>query len=734
MSPIRNIVFHTMLLLNVWAMTLHAQEIPKYVFDTDIKVSKEGVELNNAWAGGLNFTQIETFDFNYDGFDDLLVFDRSGNKIMPFIYHQQNNNSYYKYDASYASSFPEVINWIKLVDYNCDGKKDIFAYNILGIEVWNNVSENNEIRFEQQFFEYHLANGTQTLEAIKTDTGGDYDTNLSIIYQDIPAIVDVDGDGSIDILNFGLGSAISKGSTVEYHKNRSQCGLDFERITSCWGGFAENYSNNTVTLEVCSKPTSISKTKEVKMHAGSSLLVSDFSGNGLPDMLIGDITFDNAVMVYNYGDKKTAWMTEQDNTFPSYSTPISLEYFPGFSMIDIDLDGNLDLIASPAIKGSKNIESVWRYKNTSHSNIPNFVLDSKSFLQDEMIDVGEGANPHLYDIDGDGLLDLLIGNYGYYQSSGSYKSNISFYKNVGSTSQPKFEFVEENFGDFEQFPWRNIYPAFGDLNNDGIADVIIGEIDGLIHYFEGVGNNNFKIKQFNYLGVDVGNGAMPNLVDVDEDGLMDLIIGNKKGTLHFFKNIGAKQEPNFELISDTWGNIDLSDIATQGGWVSASILNHSKNGRLLILGTQTGKTFAYKSITTSPDANFELVSDNYFNYDEGERATVTVGDINNDTYPDVIIGNMSGGIRVALDATIVIEHKFKLVIYPNPVVENNYIYLKYKTNLNNLKLEVFDISGRKINVKIHTDRIDISTLKNGIYILRENIDGDFVSSKFVVVQ
>jgi hypothetical protein len=733
MSPISKTFFIVLIFHIFWIENTSAQDIPKYIFDNDVVVEKNGIELKNAWAGGLNFIQIETFDFNQDGFDDLLVFDRSGNKIMPFIYHKLNNHSFYKYETSYDSSFPDVINWIKLIDYNCDGKKDIFTYNILGIAVWKNVSSNSEIKFEQQFFEYHLSNGTKTLEAIKTDTGGEYDTNLSIIYQDIPAIVDVDGDGSIDILNFGLGSAIPEGSTIEFHRNRSKCGLDFERVTSCWGGFAENYTNNSVTLEVCSKPTSLAKTKEIKMHAGSSLLVSDFDGNGLPDMLIGDITFGNAVMVYNHGDKKTAWMTELDNTFPSYSTPISIEYFPGFSMIDVDLDGNLDLIASPAIKGSQNIESVWRYKNTSTNNIPHFVRDSKSFLQNEMIDVGEGANPHLFDIDNDGLLDLLIGNYGYYQINKDYKSNISFYKNVGTSSNPKFEFVEENFGNFEQFTWRNIYPAFGDLNNDGIADVIIGEIDGLIHYFEGEENNNFTLKQFNYLGVDVGNGAMPNLIDIDEDGLLDLIIGNKKGSLHFYKNTGTKEEANFELVSATWGNVDLSHLSTQGGWTSVGILNNKKSDKLLIVGTQTGHTFAYKNITPSADASFELVTENYFNHDEGERSTITIGDINNDTYPDIVVGNMSGGIRLALDATHIVEHRSKVIIYPNPVVNDNYIYIKYKYDLSKLDLEIFDTSGRKMNVEIYKDRINISSLKNGIYILREKVDGKFISSKFIIL-
>ena len=48
---------------------------------------------------------------------------------------------------------------------------------------------------------------------------------------------------------------------------------------------------------------------------------------------------------------------------------------------------------------------------------PQFNLSTRSFLQDRMIDVGAGAYPVFCDIDQDGLMDLLIGNYGYYDTS-----------------------------------------------------------------------------------------------------------------------------------------------------------------------------------------------------------------------------------------------------------------------------------------------------------------------------
>ncbi|MCK5781368.1 MAG: T9SS type A sorting domain-containing protein, partial [Flavobacteriales bacterium] len=292
------------------------------------------------------------------------------------------------------------------------------------------------------------------------------------------------------------------------------------------------------------------------------------------------------------------------------------------------------------------------------------------------------------------------------------------------------------YGNFSQYPWVDIYPTFGDLNNDGIADIILGYEDdktnGFIHYFEGTGNGNYTFKYPQYLDVDVGNSARPKLVDIDEDGLLDLIIGNKKGNLHFFKNEGTKEEANFQLVSKKWGDIDLSNIDVQGAWLSSDILDHSKYGKLLLLGTITGVTYAYKNISTNPESVFELFSYNFFGSNEGEKATISVGDINNDKYPDIVIGNMSGGLRLALDSSEIIAHENKLVVYPNPIEENNYLFLKYKTNLSKLKLEAFDISGRRVNIIILDDRIDISKLNNGIYILREYLKGEYISAKFII--
>lgn len=43
-----------------------------------------GKLLPNAWTGGLNAPQFSTMDFDLDGKDDLVLFDRMANMPLPF--------------------------------------------------------------------------------------------------------------------------------------------------------------------------------------------------------------------------------------------------------------------------------------------------------------------------------------------------------------------------------------------------------------------------------------------------------------------------------------------------------------------------------------------------------------------------------------------------------------------------------------------------------------------------
>ena len=113
---------------------------------------------------------------------DIIVFDRSGNKLSPYL----NINGKFIFSPKYRESFPKIENWILSEDYDCDGKNDIFTYSTAGISVYRNNS-NLELSFELKD------------SLLKNNTSGQH---IYVSPVDIPAIVDIDYDGDIDILTF----------------------------------------------------------------------------------------------------------------------------------------------------------------------------------------------------------------------------------------------------------------------------------------------------------------------------------------------------------------------------------------------------------------------------------------------------------------------------------------------------------------------------------------------------
>ncbi len=65
------------------------------------KVSENGSLLKNAWAVGVNAAQINKTDLNSDGKLEIVLFDRVGNRIMPFINIGNANTISNKYVPKY---------------------------------------------------------------------------------------------------------------------------------------------------------------------------------------------------------------------------------------------------------------------------------------------------------------------------------------------------------------------------------------------------------------------------------------------------------------------------------------------------------------------------------------------------------------------------------------------------------------------------------------------------------
>jgi len=725
-----------------------------FEYDDSPIVLEGSNQLDLAWAGGLNYVQISDFDYDLDGDLDLFLFDRSKNNIRVYTQELSGSTKFYKLAYNAAQYFPnDVIYRATLVDYDNDGKKDLFTYGIGGLKVYRNISTPVS-GLQWELFK----------EIIYSDYPNLY-TNLYVSSSDIPAIIDVDFDGDIDVLTFHQG-----GQHVEYHQNQSMelygipDSLSFILKNECWGKFSEDLSTNSVLLNdpntPCSSgdvvnplriendqsPSIDSKNK----HSGSTLLAMDYDNSGVMDLIIGDVSFTNLVLLLNGGTapNQNSAMVSQDAGFPSNSTGASVQLFPAAFFVDVDFDGIKDLVVAPNAKNiSENESSVRFYKNNGSNSNPNFIFTSSNLFQNEMIDHGTGSIPVLFDYNQDGLKDLAIANFHRYKPILDKESTLALYKNTGTNTNPTYTYVDFNYLNLnnENYGLR-IVPAFGDIDNDGDQDMFLGRDDGtLVYYINNAsgGIANFQNPQINYtdnLGnvITTGGFCHPQLFDLNEDGKLDLILGAKNGEIKFYQNIGTTSVPSFELRNNKLGNIDVS-TTTPDGYAAPHFFK--SNGKIhLFLGSINGNLIYFDSIENNLETgSFHLISDKYLGISVDAYSSFFVDDIDNDGNLNMFVGQDLGGLyhfeaNPGSSANIFEKNKTsEIKIYPNPSSSKLNIINNKTTSL----IQLMDLRGRSIFTKEYQGgeieiEFDISFLPEGSYFLIiESIDTEITMKRFV---
>jgi hypothetical protein len=701
----------------------------------DVEVHKNGSKLKNAWTGGINSPQFSEIDLNNDGIKDLVVFERNFYGVVKTFINRGNENELsYQYDPYYRYFFPRMSHWMLLRDYNCDGREDIFTSVPAGVAVYRNDSDANSLKFTR-------------VTALLLTEGLNGTTPLYVSPPDIPAITDVDGDGDLDILAFNI-----IGSTVEYHKNLSvekygNCSaLEFELKNACWGYFKEDDNNNNITiLDTCE--VNVSDPEKIARHPGSTILAIDLTGNGAKDVVLGDLNFANLVKLTNTGTPTDAIMTEVDPNFPSNTLPVNLRLFPASYFLDVDNDALKDLLVAPNNPNtSENINSILFYKNQGTPEIPEFVYENNTMLFDEMIDVGERSYPVFFDENSNGLMDIVVGNFGYFDGPGAYQSRLMLLRNTGSSSLPAYEIVTDNYADLGQLNFDGIYPAFGDMDGDGDQDMITGDENGRLHYFRNNGGQgnipDFKLSQPFFMDIDVGQSAKPQIVDVNKDGLPDLLMGERGGTIKYFENTGTSEAPFFDVqpTVEEFGGIDvMAECCT--GYSSPYFTSDSLGNSILYVGSEQGILYLFNNIDNNLNGDFSIVDSLYLH---GLNVNVSGDDLTGNGNHEYVMGEFAGGISLlnvgtppALSIYGFEKPKLKLNIFPNPVVDIIYIKDSRLEHEATFHWRIFDFSGKLVAEKQVFPKgdflvINVSELESGIYIAQVTLNGEIASGKFFI--
>ncbi|PKR80984.1 hypothetical protein CW751_07405 [Brumimicrobium salinarum] len=720
-----------------------------FEFSDSIPVEIGNDQLKFPWSGGINHAQFSTIDYDFDGLNDLFIFDRSGNQIMLFKTIEENGDYTYKYIHNAASLFPEDLRYrVQLIDYNGDDKVDLFTYGIGGIKVYKNTG--------------NLIDGLQwevVKEVLKSEMPNGSFSNLFVSSVDIPALYDVDGDGDLDILTFNIG-----GQRIEYHKNTSvenyasTDSLIFKLENECWGKFIESDVSNSIDLNSNFGPCAnngLNIPEVTPRHSGSTVLAINLNNDNYLDLILGDVSHRNITALFNdtLHANPNAVMDSLDINFPSNTTPVDIPIFPANFYLDVNHDSIKDLIVTTNASGSsENKESVWYYKNNGTNEVPNFVFSEKGFLQNQMIENGKGALPVLVDLNNDGLKDLLIGTYFQYLDPADKISKIQCYLNTGTSSEPKFKFITDDWLSLSNSGYAlRMHPTFGDLNNNAKQEMILGRADGLLSLYKktGPGIQDYSLEEItlkDYMGevIDVGQYASPQLFDITNNGRLDLVIGKKTAGLVYYENIGTKNQYSFKWVTDDLGAIDMGNIYQTDNYSTPHFVRHEDSLHLFV-GNQIGNIHYFSNLDQDiiDDNPFVAASKNFANINTGGFSSPFVSQLTDDGRYHLFVGTDLGGLwafvadkdsEPALKLTKQDTAEKQILVFPNPS-KNGIINIKTPA-LKKLQLKVLNSLGQVIITKELNqplNKIDLSTYRNGVYTLLFISDsGDFTSKKVII--
>lgn len=709
---------------------------------------QNGQQLKEATVGGLSSPQFSEVDLNNDGILDLFIYDKIGGVSLTYINGGAPNQIDYQYAPIYQKNFPDLVEWVLLRDYNGDGIQDIFAYSstpgVPGIEVYTGYYDaQNRISFQQQKVSDRDYN-------ILEYPGSSRDNYLYVSNVDYPAIDDIDGDGDLDVVTFN-----SSGGIVELYENQSvERGFGLDSLIyiledRCWGKFYESGIGKEVDLSPmpgeCALNLSNTPPHKTNLHRGSTLLTLDLDNDGDKEVILGDVSFTNLNLVINGGSAENAYMVEQDIAFPSNDVPVDLPLFPAVFSLDIDNDGMKDLLVSPNLGNDigETYEVVWFYKNMATNENPVYELQRKDLFVKDMIDFGTGAQPVFVDYNQDGLQDLVVGNKSFFVPGGMRNARVYLYLNTGTASNPTYELASDdlfNLNVYSQSAWR-FSPTFGDLDGDGDLDALIGEVFGNLFYAENIAGAGkpfeFNPAIFGYQNIDVGQSSRPQIIDVDRDGLLDLVIGERNVNLNYFKNTGTLTNPIFseDPTNNFFGKVDTRGPNQVTGYGTPTLLEIDGAYQLLV-GTESGKMLQYTDLEGNLDGTFIQTSADFGEIKVGGEIHAAFADINNDGFLEAAIGNTRGGLtffktslKNQLTSIDPIDNASFFTITPNPSFQ--YLKIDLPDAVKPTHLNIYSTNGQLLLAHPFANEIAIVDLAKGIYVLEVVTSMGRMTQKFV---
>ncbi|MDT0643248.1 VCBS repeat-containing protein [Zunongwangia sp. F363] len=650
------------------------EEVKKDVLFTRMSPDSTGIDFTNTvknekefnifrYRNFYNGAGVGIGDLNNDGLPDVYLTSNMGeNKLY------LNEGDFKFKDITASSGTGGKKAWstgVSLVDINNDGYLDIYVCNAGNIEGSDRKNElfinNGNLTFTESAAAYNLDENGFTTHA---------------------AFFDYDQDGDLDV--YILNNSFIPVSSLGYNNKRNLRSEDWDLPEVFKGGGDKLLQNNNGKFQDVSEKTGIYGSL---IGFGLGVTVGDVNNDLLPDIYVSNDFYERDYLYINQGDGS---FSEEIKNWVSHLSLSSM----GADMADINNDGYPEIFVTDMLpeddKRLKNTSDFERYdiyklkeekdffhqymQNSLQLNNQNNSFSEIAFFSGvAQTDWSWGAL--IFDMDNDGFKDIYVSN-GIYKDltnqdfmdffandilqemvlTGKKKEFDSIINKMPSTPIPNYAFknnadlsfsnATENWG-FSEPSFSN-GSAYGDLDNDGDADLIVNNVNQELFVYR---NNSDKKLEHSYLKLKL-KGSEKNRFAIGSKVKVyarDLLVSQEliptrgfQSSIDYEFTIGLGKTKKVDSIRVFWPDKKtqlLKDIEVNKRLVleyqdASGEFNPEKSNRKMLLSEVKTNITPHKE-------------DNYVDYDyEGlvskmlsrEGPAIAVADINADGNDDLYIG------------------------------------------------------------------------------------------------
>lgn len=430
-------------------------------------------------------------------------------------------------------------------------------------------------------------------------------------------------------------------------------------------------------------------------------VLADYNCDNIPDLFEGHSSFVVYKGYYNSSNQLCFHYYDElyfnnDLLFPGtnycFNNPGDIP-----SIVDVDNDGDLDIVAYDISGGTMNYYKNMRvelglpcdsihidlkdrcwgkvYQGFERTHTLAYTCNNAGLQRDAGKKTHQGNTPCLFDWDMDGDYDYLDGSVSFNEMTFLKNGRI---ENGGVDSMVFQDTLWQTGGHRIDIPtWPAAYNV--DIDQDGKKDLLIAPTAGnasenykCIWYYQNLstpGVPDWQFRSDSFLidkTIDLGTAAMPTLFDYDKDGKPDLFIGSDgyrqssgllRSRISYFRNTSTPGNPSFTLQTTDFLGIDSYNF--RGAAPTIGDVDHDGKADLIIGHTNGTLTF-FKNMATSdavqPDwqlSQLQLKDMNGTVINVDGNAAPFVYDMDKDGKKDLIIGNLYGTIVYYQDVSTV---------------------------------------------------------------------------------